>query len=149
MLLGAGIRPGRHYSLDEASPFNQDQCPRRCLRCRKSDPMLLANAEMRFWVPRARSRRFATTHYSYHTTRDSLAPKANLESFVWVFFEHVVGGLWTVSSVTLELLTSLGAVEKNRTLYISSTRKYVIANYLKLNVERKRPITNHYLKPFI
>ena len=82
------------------------------------DPVLLANGEMRFGVLKGKSRYWATVHYSCHTRMVSLAPKANLESFVWVFIECVVGGLSTVSTVILALLMILGALEKKLEYYI-------------------------------
>ena len=76
------------------------------------DPVLLANGEMRLGS-KGTCRYWATAHHGCHTRVASLAPKANLESFVWVFIECMVGGLSAVSSVILALLMSLGALEKN------------------------------------
>ena len=74
------------------------------------DPVLLENGEMRFGV-KGNSRYHATVHHRCHTRMISLAPKASLESFVWVFTECVVGGLFNCvqcNSWTIDELRSIG-----------------------------------------
>lgn len=109
--VGYRIRPQRPRSLGRLLPLSKIGSLEDLREA--GDPVLLANGEMRFGVLKGNSRFCATIHHSCHTRMVSLAPKASLESFVWVFIECVVGGLSIVSSVILGLLTSLGALENN------------------------------------